>query len=90
MTPSRIGMILSIPLPQILKTMITARATTAMSQLVEALEMAEEARVRPMQMMMGPVTTGGKKRMTRLTPTILMTKASTRYSRPATTTPPQA
>ena len=78
-------MILNIPLPQMLKMMMTASATTAMSQLVEALEMAELDRVRPMQMMMGPVTTGGRKRMTRLTPTILMTSASTRYRRPAMT-----
>jgi hypothetical protein len=37
--------------------------------LVEQFEMAEGARMRPMEMMMmGPVTTGGKKRMTFLTP----------------------
>ena len=86
----RIGMILNIPLPQILKTMITASATTAKNQLLDALETAEGARVRPIQMMIGPVTTGGRKRITRCTPTVLIMAASTRYMRPATTIPPQA
>ena len=90
MTPIRIGMILNIPLPQILKTMIVTRAMRARSQLVEALLMAEPARLSPMQMMIGPVTTGGRKRMTFLTPTSLIISARIRYKRPATTIPPQA
>ena len=40
--------------------MMTAMATTATSQLVEQLVMAELARIKPMEMTMGPVTTGGK------------------------------
>ena len=48
--------------------MTTTMATTAISQLVEQLLMAEEERFRPMAMMMGPVTMGGKKRMTFLMP----------------------
>ena len=56
----RMGMILNMPFPQMLKTMIVPRAIRAMSQLVDALEIAEGARESPMQMMMGPVTTGGR------------------------------
>ena len=53
-------MILNIPFPQILKMITTARAMSARGQLVFALLMAEGARERPMQMMIGPVTTGGR------------------------------
>ena len=84
------GMILNIPLPQMLNTMITASATSARNQLVEALLIAEPARLKPIQMITGPVTTGGRKRITRFTPTMRITSASNRYRRPATTTPPQA
>ena len=62
----------------------------ARGQQLEALFTAEGARVRPMHTMMGPVTTGGRKRMTFFTPASLMTRARLRYSRPATTMPPQA
>ena len=89
-TPIRIGMILNIPFPQILKMMITANATKAISQLVDAFWIADGARDKPMQMMIGPVTTGGRKRITRFTPTSLKINATTRYSRPATTIPPHA
>ena len=77
-TPIRIGMILNIPLPQTLKMMITARAISAKSQLVEAFEIAEGASERPMHMIIGPVTTGGRNLITFATPTILMIRASTR------------
>ncbi len=60
-----------MPLPQMLQTMTTAIATRAIHQLVEQLLMADGARIRPMAMMMGPVTTGGKKRMTFLEPKAL-------------------
>ena len=83
-------MILNIPLPQILKMMITASATIAKNQLLDALETADGASVRPIQMIIGPVTTGGRKRITRYTPTVLIMAANTRYMRPATTMPPQA
>ena len=85
-TPIRIGMILNIPFPQILNTIITASATKARNQLVDALLMAEDARLKPMQMITGPVTTGGRYLMTRFTPTIRIINDSTRYKRPATTT----
>ena len=51
-----------MPRPQILKTMTVTRAMMATGQLVAQLLMADGARIRPMAMMMGPVTTGGKKR----------------------------
>ena len=46
------------------------------------------ARVRPMTTIMGPVTTGGKKLVTRSTPKHLTNSASTRYKAPATMMPP--
>ena len=46
--------------PRCLKMIITARATSARNQLVEALLIAEPARLSPIQMMTGPVTTGGR------------------------------
>ena len=45
--------------------------------LVAALVMAEGARIRPMEMMMGPVTMGGKKRMTFFTPKRWISRATT-------------
>ena len=59
-TPSRMGMILTMPLPQMLATMMMAIATRASHQQVEALVTAVPDRFRPMRMMMGPVTMGGK------------------------------
>ncbi len=79
-----------MPFPQMLKIMIVPRAITAKSQLLDALETAEGAKDNPMQMMIGPVTTGGRNLMTFLTPISLITSAKTRYSTPATTMPPQA
>ena len=89
-TPSKMGTIFTMPLPQILHTTMTAIATTAMSQFDEAFVMAEEARISPMQMTMGPVTTGGKKRMTRAAPNTRNSADSTRYRRPAHATPRHA
>ena len=71
-------MILNMPFPQILNMMITARATMAISQFVDAFATAEGASPRPIQMIIGPVTTGGRKRMTFLTPTSLMMRARTK------------
>ena len=53
-------MILAMPLPHMLKPMTIRIATTATSQLARQLVMAEEDSVRPMAMMIGPVTIGGK------------------------------
>ena len=77
-------------MPHILKAIITANATNAKNQFVEALEIAEDARLRPIQMITGPVTTGGKYLITRLIPTKQIISDITTYKRPATTTPPQA
>ena len=83
-------MILNMPFPQTLKIIMVLSAMTASSQLVEALEIAEGARESPIQIIMGPVTTGGKNFITFLTPIILIISANTKYKRPATTIPPQA
>ena len=83
-------MILTMPLPQMLATTMMAMATRASHQQVEALAMAEPDRFRPMRMMMGPVTMGGKKRMTFWGPTSLNSRARIRYRAPATTMPPRA
>ena len=77
-TPIRIGIILNMPFPQILKIIITARAINAKIQFVEALAIALGARLKPIQIMIGPVTTGGKKRMTRFTPANLIISAKTK------------
>ena len=55
-------------LPKRLQMTTTAMATMATHQLAAQLVTAEPARLRPMQMIMGPVTMGGKKRMTLVAP----------------------
>ena len=59
-TPSRIGIIRNMPFPQILNTIMTDSAISARIQLVEAFATADGARPSPMQMIIGPVTTGGR------------------------------
>ncbi len=54
-----IGLIL-MPLPQMLKPITVSMAIMAMPQLAEQLVMAEELSMSPMEIMMGPVTIGGK------------------------------
>ena len=49
-----------MPFPQILKIIIAARAMIAISQFVDALEIADGASDKPIQMIIGPVTTGGR------------------------------
>ncbi|CCX55698.1 unknown [Bacteroides sp. CAG:1060] len=48
---------------------------------------ADPERVRPIAMMIGPVTTGGKKRITFLAPKAAKRPASTKYMNPAQKTP---
>ena len=48
------------PLPHILNIIITASATNASNQLADALVIAEPASERPIHIMIGPVTTGGR------------------------------
>ena len=62
----------------------------ASSQLVEQLEMAEGARIRPMEMMMGPVTTGGKNYIMRRMPKVEISRLTSTYSRPLNATAAQA
>lgn len=76
-------MILVMPLPQMLKQTTMTIAETAISQLAEQLVIAELERIRPMEMMMGPVTIGGKKRMTLLTPKALNSADRITYISPA-------
>ena len=83
-------MILHMPLPQMLNAITTARATKARNQFAEALLTAEGASESPIQIMIGPVTTGGRNLITFLTPTSLITTPRTKYKRPAITIPPQA
>ena len=71
-------MIFHIPFPQILKAITIASAITARKGLTAALLTAEGARESPIQMMMGPVTTGGRKCITFLTPTSLINNERTR------------
>ena len=65
-------------------------STMATHQFLEQLLMAEEDRFRPMAMMIGPVTIGGKKRMTLLAPKALNRAARMTYIRPAHSTQKQA
>ena len=67
-TPRMIGIILNIPRPHILKKIIVPIATRASSQFVSQFLMAVGARMRPIEIMIGPVTTGGKNVITFLTP----------------------
>ena len=83
-------MILVMPLPQMLKQMTMTMAAMAMSQLAEQLVIAEEDRIRPMEIMMGPVTMGGKKRITLRTPKALNSADRMTYISPAQATPKQA
>ena len=59
-TPMRMGTILIMPRPQMLHTTIVTMATMATTQFVWQFVMAELARINPIEMTIGPVTTGGK------------------------------
>ena len=90
MTPRRIGTILIMPLPQILQMTTMTIATSATHQQLSTLLIAEGARLRPIEMMIGPVTIGGKYFITLLVPYALKSAASRRYRIPAQATPRQA
>ncbi len=64
-------MIFIIPFPQMLHTITTAIATNAIIQLAEQLEIAVLERVKPIEIIIGPVTTGGKNFITRPAPKTL-------------------
>ena len=79
-----------MPLPQILQATTRTMATMATSQSLAQLSTAVWERVKPMETIMGPVTMGGKNRITFPAPKTLIRKASSRYTRPAQATPKQA
>ena len=60
MTPSRIGIIFTIPFPKILQKITTTMAVKASPQLLSQFSTADFDRFKPIAMIIGPVTTGGK------------------------------
>ena len=66
-----------MPLPQMLHTTTVTIATSAIIQFAEQFEIAVEESVRPIAIMIGPVTTGGKYFITLLAPKILKRIART-------------
>ena len=71
-------MILIIFLPQMLHTMMIRIASRAIHQFCVQFWMAEPESVRPMAMMIGPVTMGGKNRITFFAPKAANRPASTK------------
>ena len=67
-----------MPLPQMDVPITMAMAVMARSQFCWQLLMAEPESVRPMAITIGPVTTGGKNRITFSVPNILSKKAITK------------
>ena len=74
-TPRIIGMIFIMPLPQMFAATTITIATRAIHQCVAQLLMADDDRLRPIAMMIGPVTIGGKNLITRLIPNALKSPA---------------
>ena len=70
-------------------TMITI-ASSAIHQFFSQLPIAEPERMSPIQMIIGPVTTGGKNFITLFAPKAANSPASTKYKKPAQATPMQA
>ena len=83
-------MIFTIPFPKILQKITTTMAIKAKPQLLEQFSTADLERFKPIAMIIGPVTTGGKKRITFPAPKIRKAKARARYIRPARATPKHA
>ena len=71
-------MIFTIPRPQILQITTMKIATRAMGQFEAQFSIADFERLRPIAMMIGPVTTGGKYFITFDSPNALKAVASTR------------
>ena len=90
MTPRRIGTIFIIPFPQMEEPITTVMATMERSQFCEQLLMAEPESVRPIAITIGPVTIGGKKRITFSVPNIFRRNAMMKYIMAAVATPMQA
>ena len=72
------GMSFNMPRPQILNTITVRIAAKANGQLTAEFEIATGARDRPIQTIIGPVTTGGRNLMTLAIPTNLIIAAITR------------
>ena len=85
-----IGIILIIPLPQMLQAITTTIATIAIHQLVAQLLIADVERLRPIAIIIGPVTIGGKNLIILLVPNALIRPARTRYRIAEQATPKQA
>ena len=66
-----------MPFPQMLRIIMVAIAQSATSQFVLQFEMAVGARIRPIEMIIGPVTTGGKNFMTLRAPKAFISDAIT-------------
>ena len=76
--PSKIGIILIIPLPKMLKIITRTSAITASHQFFVQLFTADGASPKPIAMIIGPVTTGGKSFIILLIPTALINAARMR------------
>ena len=73
-----------------LQTTMMSMARRAIHQLLLQLCMALPERQRPIAIIIGPVTTGGKNFITRAGPNTLKRAATTKYIKPAKNTPMQA
>ena len=73
-----------------LQIIIETIAASAIHQLDWQLPIADPDSMSPMQMIIGPVTTGGKNFITFFAPKALNRPASTKYKKPAQATPMQA
>ena len=89
-TPSIIGMILIIPFPHILHTITISIAMIAISQLPEQLLIAPADSVRPIAIITGPVTIGGKNCIILSLPSHLINAATISYKIPAHAIPRHA
>ena len=79
-----------MPLPQMLHTITVASAAKASSQLLWQFLMALGAKIRPMEMMIGPVTTGGKNFIMRRMPNAEIRQLNSTYTKPEMATAAQA
>ena len=61
-------MIFTMPLPKILQTITTTMAVKANAQLLEQFSTADLDRFKPIAIIIGPVTTGGKNCITFFAP----------------------
>ena len=79
-----------MPLPQILQITTMTIAIMAIHQFAAQLSIADCERFRPIAIMIGPVTMGGKNFITLPVPKALISPASIRYNKAEQATPKQA